>query len=464
MTLLSLRPDLILVECSGAGIILVIVVQMPGGELFESTKIAGQVADYLMFQYRLGNPTPFVLLSSYREACLCCLQPDSVDPPEEEEPMNATQSSSSSSSDKFGAYLDIVQEAADSLRDGKGDLASLAQEQQEDQPNQFPSRTKRAFDEPTKIPLSLNDSNTSGSSKKRKSAVPTITTIRPRVFYSAPFALDNMMQGVSLAIICGLISIKGRRGKPSELWLEQGTSLDGLHPRVDRDGHTWAKVGGMTIDYMEPPLASQEKEQYLLVRETGYGKNGRVALAVDNYGTACALKFYLRDVDAERDSNGEARNKQREENLEETKEKVQEELGRWKKLQKKYFDVNHVGALVLNGENVLRMPLCAPVPKESRLLVLPAVKGMLIEFYDKGYGYKEVRWRHVGCRRNPETANEDSRHGLEIIVLDLDSLEPKDDTERSLIDSQIESLKQRAATAASAGPRSALLASAGTGP
>jgi len=78
MSLFSLRPDLILVKHETHGIVLIIEVKMPGDELELSEGIAKQLSDYLLIQYRLGNCTPFVLLSSYREARLCHLESDIV--------------------------------------------------------------------------------------------------------------------------------------------------------------------------------------------------------------------------------------------------------------------------------------------------------------------------------------------------------------------------------------------------
>mmetsp|Transcript_18087 Transcript_18087/g.30839 ORF Transcript_18087/g.30839 Transcript_18087/m.30839 type:complete len:117 (-) Transcript_18087:353-703(-) len=101
MSLFSLRPDLILLEKVGKGIILIIEVKMPGEDLFTSTQIAAQVADYLVLQVRLGNTTPFVVLSSYREACLCCLQPGSLDPA-------ATVATAASSAETLGQQENTV--------------------------------------------------------------------------------------------------------------------------------------------------------------------------------------------------------------------------------------------------------------------------------------------------------------------------------------------------------------------
>jgi hypothetical protein len=63
MTLFTLRPDIILVQLPGKGLVLVIEVKMPGEEeVTTSEGIAKQVADYLVLQYRLGNTMPFVLI------------------------------------------------------------------------------------------------------------------------------------------------------------------------------------------------------------------------------------------------------------------------------------------------------------------------------------------------------------------------------------------------------------------
>jgi Family of unknown function (DUF5898) len=159
------------------------------------------------------------------------------------------------------------------------------------------------------------------------------------------------------------------------------------------------------------------------VQEIGRGNTGRVFLAVDYDGVACALKFYL-DIEEE----------------EAAKTKAREEYDLWTVLQSDYTE--YVGWLELNEQAVLKMPVFVPLPPEARDYVLDSVRGMLLKFFDQGYLYNEVRWQHVGCRKK-----ENGELDFELALLDLGSLrERKASEDESVIDEQISLLRQRKGT------------------
>ena len=436
MSLFSLRPDLILViHKKTRGIILIIEVKMPGKEVFTSQGIAKQVSDYLLLQYRLGNTMPFVLLSSYREACLCHLKPGCGQTKDTIEGGGV-----------YDKYRKIVERAAKQLKEGAalGEMMGANDADQKDKPKTH-SPTKPAFASKEEIPLSL-----SGKRPRRKLVEKaTVTLLSPEVVYSRPFNLSNMVHGVTLAIACGLASLKDASTNPTEdcYWPNHNSKIDGLHPQVESGKLQWVQVSNMSIDYMKAPLSVLDGQdissKYILLQEIGRGES-KVFLAVDYDGTACALKVYL-DVDAENVYSHE----DRAEELENAKNAAREECYRWKTLQSDYTD--YVACLELNGQGVLRMPVFLPVPPELRGDYIDSVKEKLQSFSNKGYLYNEVGWQHVGCRKK-----EDGQ--LEIALLDLGSLEVTRGPADGHVDFQILQLRERIRTEPPAKPPQGLLA------
>ena len=436
MSLFSLLPDLILViHKKTRGIILIIEVKMPGKEVFTSQGIAKQVSDYLLLQYRLGNTMPFVLLSSYREACLCHLKPGCGQTKDTIEGGGV-----------YDKYRKIVERAAKQLKEGAalGEMMGANDADQKDKPKTH-SPTKPAFASKEEIPLSL-----SGKRPRRKLVEKaTVTLLSPEVVYSRPFNLSNMVHGVTLAIACGLASLKDALTNPTEdcYWPNHNSKIDGLHPQVESGKLQWVQVSNMSIDYMKAPLSVLDGQdissKYILLQEIGRGES-KVFLAVDYDGTACALKVYL-DVDAENVYSHEDRAEQ----VENAKNAAREECYRWKTLQSDYTD--YVACLELNGQGVLRMPVFLPVPPELRGDYIDSVKEKLQSFSNKGYLYNEVRWQHVGCRKK-----EDGQ--LEIALLDLGSLEVSDGPADGHVDSQILQLREHIRTEPPAKPPQGLLA------
>ena len=388
MSLFSLRADLMLViHKKTRGIILIIQVKMPGEELFTSEGIAKQVTDNLLLQYRLGNTVPFVLLSSYREACLCHLKPGCL------QRVDAVEGGADDDT-----YRRIVERAARQLRDRAdlGEMMGANGADQKDKPKKH-SPMKPA---------------------RRKSGEEAIVRLlSPEVVYSRPFNLSNMVHGVTLAVACGLASLKDASTNPTEdcYWPNHNSRIDGLHPQVESGKLQWVQVSNMSIDYMKAPLSVLDGQyissKYILLQEIGRGES-KVFLAVDYDGTACALKFYL-DFDAESAYSHEDRAEQ----LENAKNAAREECCRWKTLQSDYTD--YVACLELNGQGVLRMPVFLPVPPELRGDYIDSVKEKLQSFSNKGYIYNKVRWQHVGCRKKTDDQ-------LELALLDLGSLEVTD--------------------------------------
>ena len=244
MRLFSLRADLMLViHKKTRGIILIIEVKMPGEELFTSEGIGKQVADNLLLQYRLGNTVPFVLLSSYREACLCHLKPGCLQTEDAVE-----------GCDGDNTYRKIVERAARQVRDRAdlGEMMGANGADQKDKPKKHsPTRPASASEE--HIPLSLPWKHA-----RRKSGEEAIVRLlSPEVVYSRPFNLSSMVHGVTLAGACGLASVKDASTNPKEdcYWPNHNSKIDGLHPQVESGKLQWVQVSNMSIDYMKAPLS-----------------------------------------------------------------------------------------------------------------------------------------------------------------------------------------------------------------
>mmetsp|Transcript_2645 Transcript_2645/g.3735 ORF Transcript_2645/g.3735 Transcript_2645/m.3735 type:complete len:711 (+) Transcript_2645:36-2168(+) len=422
MSLFSLRPDLILVMHKSKGLILIIEVKMPGEELFQSGGIAKQVGDYLLLQYRLGNTTPFVLLSSYREACLCHLDSGSLD-----------ENDGDGEDDDTGdddEYRNFVEEAATRLKQGEDFGQQFRSEKPQDEKPANHSPSKASFSSLDNIPISLKSTDKEQRQKRQKRRKhnqirdrPTVKPLSPRVVYSQPFKLNNMVHGVSLAIACGLISYKkARESNPTakSYWPNQLSSIDGLHPQVAANGFNWAMVKNMCINYTRAPYyrlgskAATIENNYLLLQESGRGKNGKVFLAVNYDGLACALKFYI-NAETEAGHSHRGRATKRSKDLDVSLKIAKEECRRWHMLQEWCRDFVAVG--VLNSQAVLRMPVFAPVPPEKRRVVLNEgkVRTLLHQFFEEKYLCKEMRWQHFGCRRK-------DADGLDLCLLDMESL------------------------------------------
>ena len=426
MSLFSLRPDLLLLM-NKKGIILIIEVKMPGEALFTSEGIAKQVADYLLLQYRLGNTTPFVLLSSYREACLCHLKPDCL------------QTTDTTKGDgDMDEYREIVAEAARRLKVyADFDLGEESVANENGKPKTY-SPSSPTFEKQEDFPPSLVPT-TQRSKRRRVTSCerPEIKHINPEVVYSRPFDLSNMVHGVSMAIVCGLVALEGVASKPtkSKYWPTQGSSVNGLHPLVENGSLRWAQVRKMAIDYMYPTHMAIEGQgcKYLLLREIGQGQSGKVFLAVDCDGRACALKFFLNHA-VEQAFSPDQRKADHLAWFREAAKVAKEECDRWKMLQSVYSD--YVESFVLNDLPVLKMPVFVPVPPKDRSEVLHSVQAMLRNFFNKGYKYKEMRWQHVGCRRKENDE-------FELALLDLGSLDLSSNVNDSVIDNQITDLLNR---------------------
>ena len=131
------------------------------------------------------------------------------------------------------------------------------------------SPTKHAFKINEHIAGSLLQSHHASNKCARP---PMIEAVRLEVIYSEPFNLKNMMQGVSLAIVCGLVSLCWKTLETlekTEDWPEQGSQLDGLHPYLETSTLKWAQVKDMTMDYMNP--TNRKCCQYILLRDIGQG-------------------------------------------------------------------------------------------------------------------------------------------------------------------------------------------------
>lgn len=73
ISLFSYRPDIIVVQHSSYGIVLIVEVKKPGKDVFTSHSVRGQVYDYLVGTLGVGISCPFALLSTYEQMVIAHL-------------------------------------------------------------------------------------------------------------------------------------------------------------------------------------------------------------------------------------------------------------------------------------------------------------------------------------------------------------------------------------------------------
>ncbi len=419
MSIFSLRPDLVIIQHSEHGIVLIIEVKMPGDNLMKSEHIAGQVADYLMGMTCPGNQRPFVLLSSYDKACLCHLMPDDVE------------------GQNLRKYRSIVEDSSKILKNNKSfSVTHLVGSNTPGKKKNSWSPGRNAFEETNDIPSRPIKSQQRKRKRNAKNKV-KVDYLKPKIMYSEPFSREKMIQGVSLALECGFQQLSERTSK-FRFWPKQGEEVAGEHCWVKNENFGWAQLKGIFIDYTTSPALNGQ--EYFLIREIGRGNKGRVFLAVDKDGSACALKFYLHRKTEYENYSPEERKKIEKIHRAEDKAKIEKEIKRWKTLPRCSEYCEYIEHLELNSHQVLKMAALYPVPPAKREEIIDDIRVILENLLKSGFVYKEVCWSHFAC-------DLDSKGKLNVVPLDLESLqcveEENMDNHQQTIKTQIEELSER---------------------
>ena len=177
-----------------------------------------------------------------------------------------------------------------------------------------------------------------------------------------------------------------------------------------------------TPTYSTPPqLAKCEK--YYLFCEVGRGQSGRCVLMSSTTGKMFVAKLFL--LSPAFNWNADDREEKMKQDFDKKMVMASDEMNRWKKMFPQ-FD-KYYKTLKLNGTPAMTMPFFSPIPMKERESALPKIVKCLKQICNhkkdlddetgekllkenEYYFYKEMRWRHFGCRY----------YGNEIVIYPMD--------------------------------------------
>ena len=395
LSVFSLRPDIIVLHHKKLGILLVVEVKKPDTpgskqpSVFEAPKVGGQLFDYLMGMYNMGNATPFGILSTYEFMTIAWL--------------NTPRSN------------EIM--AQQSLSFSSAPILEREKSNEEAEPNGSPSplpteRVVPSYVFPTSS-VEQNDSRTE----------PIEDDFPREILYSPRYKYDEALKATVLALRCGLEAAKERSERTL---LKQGDVITEICALCHPTGLAWKKVPETTIDYVSCP-APQTRQLYLW-KDLGRGSSGRALLAFSTSGRTCVVKFFHYKRSELPDDNDEAAIQKLKD-----KSRIQAEKERtlWHRMYPQYKSA--VRIMELNQMYGIVMPYFDPVQSHERVGYLPAIRSLLVRFKEEGYRYEDgdLRWRHVGIR------------GQEVALIDVGSLEAVEDAQEIDVDEQIAILRDK---------------------
>lgn len=440
-SIFSYRPDIIIVSHNLKGIILVIEVKKPGLEVFTSHEVAGQKYDYLIGELLSGVSTPIGVLTSYDEMCIAFLDDDE------------------------GKSLDILKRNAANLGNDIDPAVLKAFGIDEDSPTPpsspppgHTSNSRRPSPESKLNPVFASSLN-NDRQEDRKPSGKTSDDEKPpgcsgqqveelsekvevesddddddddwnrSIFYTQTFGREAAMKALVLAIRCGLEAVA--RSEPRNAPLN-GASAQGSCAMVNEHGLVYTNIPeAIKFNYRGIPSANT-KIMYLW-RDIGRGSKGRVFLACNSSGRACAVKFFLIDYNTyhRRHDTSENRENWRQSQMTIKKKEAEKEYAHWVNAYGGAFK-DQVRVVRLNNLWCLMMPYFDQVSPKKRSSVLKVVRDHLEEFKasNLNYAIEELRWRHVGVRDEG------------CFIFDLGSLESRDASEID-VDASIDALQQK---------------------
>lgn len=407
ISVFAYRPDIIAVSHSLRGIILVVAVKKPGGDVFHSHDVGGQVFDYLVGLLGSGI-RPFCVLSTYDESCIAYLNDD-------------------------GASKGIIEKTLASLDSYIPESHVFAQRE-----TQLRARTDRSPPSKTKCVLThiredsdqgRKDPHVDAKDGGNSDASKDDPTCDREVMYTPTFSGRDAMKGLMLAIRCGLVSLNESDGRDNPA---HGSSAVGSCALVNATGLFWTNLPS-TIKFDYYTFPGRATSIFYLWKDLGKGIKGQVFLACNSAGKVCAAKFFLLDLPLLHRTEGasKARCLEWERQMTTRKQAADLECSRWTKAYKGIFR-NSVRVVQLNGLWCLLMPHFDPVLEADRPSSLSAIESILLDFKKQGLRYADddLRWRHVGMRDG------------EVFLFDLGSLEPND-TSKPGVGDQIRFLQDR---------------------
>ena len=420
----SYRPDIVVVSHSMLGIILVVEVKKPGAEVFTSHEPGGQVYDYLLGNLLAGVSHPFAVLTTYDEMVIAHLEDnvskeilrsnvDNLGCDFPDEVLNLLQltggeKSEGSPESKLNKVFECTGSSSEENSDGSDD-EDVDYEGGDDEGGDDEGGDDEGGDD--------EDSDEDENYKRA-------------VVYTPTFHGTEIMKALILAIRCGLESVA--RSQPRTV-PKQGASANGTCALVNEEGIVWTNLPS-TIRFTYDQFPGSTTQKLYLWRDLGRGARGRVFLACNSQGKACAVKFYLIDDNLyhRQESPQEAREEWRKNQMVLKEAEARSEKEYWLDVHGKEFD-GHVRVMKWNKLWCLMMPYFDPLAIERREHSLPAVEKFLEKCKRKGLRYRDedLRWRHVGTRGN------------DVFVFDLGSLEKCENEGDFDIQGQIDLLRTK---------------------
>ena len=397
----SYRPDIIVVSHGTKGIILIVEVKKPGAEVFESHEVSGQVYDYLVGNLLSGVHAPFAVLSSYDEMRISFLDDDGVS--RDILHRNAEKLAEDISTEILDAF---------GLNDNSPSSVSPVHHSVAEKPSPEPKLNK-VFGANLNASLDGKIDGKGGideDGEEWSSDDDDDSEWDRKVMYTQSFGRKEAMSALVLAIRCGLevMALGSPRNVPKD-----GEAAVGTCAKVNKTGFVWTNIpGSMKFNYHDFP--EDRTEMMYLWRDLGRGSKGRVFLACNTSGRACAVKFFLIDYNTCHRQKGTTAERQawRAAQMAGRLVDAEKERDYWIRVYGKVFE-DQVRVTQLNNLWCLMMPYFDQVRDCERESCLESVKSHLTRFrtLNLRYNSDDLRWRHVGVR-----------DGL-VYIFDLGSLE-----------------------------------------
>jgi hypothetical protein len=342
--------------------LLAIEVKKDSVALVTEKRVLGQLFDHATMLAAFGHKTPFVILSSFRESCVCWLD-------------NEESSKLASSTDSRYALADT---------------------------GSLPSKKPDGNEKTASPPLLKTVSTDSDDSKSNEFCKQGNRTLIRSKIYSA----HELVPLLYSSILC---SLKGfGENPPSEiLLLTKDKRIKVPAVRMTPKTYTWGMLQttigapitsqkhpsrrSERINQQEDCLDTYDDQAYYVIGDAGNGLTSKAFHALDASGEEVVLKMFVKTTNQE----GSTLDLASFNDL--AKEQTDREFANLKKLYPELASRFH--KIVLNTLPCIVMPFFKPVQKQNRKSALHGIRSVLEEkFTPHQLMYKDddVRWCHVG--------------------------------------------------------------------
>ena len=405
MSIFSMRPDIVVVRWNTA-IVLVVEVKNPC-DCSESVVLnkfaAGQCYDYAMGLRQMGIDRPFVCLTTYTHLRIGSL---------------------------VASCSDIFDDAADRLKNGTIDDRGT-------QP--LNPKEKTSPEKTGNLILIPVDSKKPSESAEEEIGDTNSDTESRVIHFSEVFDHKNIFKALSFAVSCGIATSESNSSNQQNkvIFPQEGERMNCCVAVVTKDALCWKTIK-CTATFCKKTKWHRQMKAYLYC-VLGQGCSGKVYLASDSAGRMYALKLYLIDSDTMMAFRASVNEEVKQTQKEWLVAICKDEAEKWKLFYPTFKMAIFQDELY--GVPCLAMPYVASIPARSRRGFLPMVESELKRFANKALSYRkaDVRWRHIGLRK-------DAGGNEQIILVDLESMEKCKDTEEAhkAVERAVSQLDERA--------------------